>query len=200
MYLLRGRLFILNTVSITVVCKQKQFTDKTTHRQQAKRSVKSISHIIWYINPQILFVDICWGHGMSLTVFSHCDLDLRNQVLKKCTHSWSPLLSMVAVPYLVCRYILGPGESPTVFMSLWPWPLVSVLARSSPEHICIKFEVGIPNLAWGYILVSWHVAYTSARLYQNGHSCNLLINCQVNKVNSPVCPTSMLHRRQKGCA
>ena len=31
-------------------------------------------------------------------------------------------------------------------------------------------------------------------------SCNLLISCQVNKVNSPVCPTSILHGRQKGCA
>ena len=53
-------------------------------------------------------MDICWGHGMSLTVFSHCDLDLRSQVLKRCTHSRSPILFMVAVPYLVSRYILGP--------------------------------------------------------------------------------------------
>ena len=50
---------------------------------------------------------------MSLTVLSHCDLDLRSQVLKKCTHSRLPILFSVAVPYFVCRYILGPGESPT---------------------------------------------------------------------------------------
>ena len=32
---------------------------------------KSMSHIIFHINPQIQFVDICCGHGMSLTVFIH---------------------------------------------------------------------------------------------------------------------------------
>ena len=32
---------------------------------------KSMSHIICHINPQILFVDICCGHGMSLTVIIH---------------------------------------------------------------------------------------------------------------------------------
>ena len=42
------------------------------------------------------FVDICCGHGMSLTVFIHCDLDLRSQFLKKWTHSRSPILFMVA--------------------------------------------------------------------------------------------------------
>ena len=127
--------------------------------------LRACVHIIWHINPQIQCVAISWGHGMSLTVFSHCDLDLRSQVLKKCTHSRSPILFMVAVPYLECRYILGPGESPTGSRSLWPWPQVSVLARSSPEHICIQFEVGIPNLVWGYILGSWHVAYTSGYLW-----------------------------------
>ena len=86
----------------------KLFTDKTTHRQQVKNSVKSMSHIIWHINTQIQFMDICWGHGMSFTVFSHCDLDLRRQFLKKCTHSRSPILLMLAVHYLVFRYILGP--------------------------------------------------------------------------------------------
>ena len=39
----------------------------------------------------------------------------------------------------------------------------------------------------------------TARLHLNGYSCNLLISCQVNKVNSPV-SSSILHRRQKGCA
>ena len=57
---------------------------------------KSMSHIICHINPQIQFVDIFSGHGMSLTVFIHCDLDLRSQFLKKCTHSRSPILFMVA--------------------------------------------------------------------------------------------------------
>ena len=57
---------------------------------------KSMSHIICHINPQIQFVDICCGHGMSLTVFIHCDLDLRSQFLKKCTRSRSPILFMVA--------------------------------------------------------------------------------------------------------
>ena len=46
---------------------------------------KSLPDIICHINPQIQFVDICCGHGMSLTVFIHCDLDLRSQFLKKCT-------------------------------------------------------------------------------------------------------------------
>ena len=32
---------------------------------------KSMSHIICHINPQIHFVDICCGHGMSLSVFIH---------------------------------------------------------------------------------------------------------------------------------
>ena len=57
---------------------------------------KSMSHIICHINPQIQFVDICCGHGISLTVFIHCDLDLRSKFLKKCTHSRSPILFMVA--------------------------------------------------------------------------------------------------------
>ena len=57
---------------------------------------KSMSHIICQINPQIQFVDICWGHEMSLTVFIHSDLDLRSQFWKKCTHSRSPILFMVA--------------------------------------------------------------------------------------------------------
>ena len=57
---------------------------------------KSMSHIICHINPQIQFMDICCGHGMSLTVFIHCDLDLRSQFLKKCTHSRSHILFMVA--------------------------------------------------------------------------------------------------------
>ena len=57
---------------------------------------ESMSHIICHINPQIQFVDICCGHGMSLTVFIHCDLDLRSQFLKKCTQSRSPILFMVA--------------------------------------------------------------------------------------------------------
>ena len=57
---------------------------------------KSMSQIICHINPQIQYVNICCGHGMSLTVFIHCDLDLRSQFLKKCTHSRSPILFMVA--------------------------------------------------------------------------------------------------------
>ena len=36
-----------------------------------------------------------------------------------------------SIPYLVFRYILDPGESPNVSRSLWPWPLVSALARSN---------------------------------------------------------------------
>ena len=67
-----------------------------------------MSPTIWHITPKIQFVDIWWGHGMLLTVFSHRDLDLRSQVLKNCTHSRSPILFMVALSYLVCRYILWP--------------------------------------------------------------------------------------------
>ena len=44
---------------------------------------KSMSHILCHISPQIQFVDICCGHGMSLTVFIHCVLHLRSQFLKK---------------------------------------------------------------------------------------------------------------------
>ena len=43
---------------------------------------KSMSHLICHINPQIQFVDICCGHGMLLTVFINCDLDLTSQFLK----------------------------------------------------------------------------------------------------------------------
>ena len=147
------------------MCKQNQFTDKTTHRQQANHSVKSMSHIIWHINPQIQFVDIQLGSWNA----DHCFQPLwpwsQESALEKCTHSRSLLSLMVAVPYLVCRYILGPGESPTGSRSLWPWLLVSVLKRSSPEHNCIWFEVGISNLVWGYILGSWHVSYTSGPLW-----------------------------------
>ena len=49
-----------------------------------------------HIKPQIQFVDIYCGHGMPLNVFIPCDLDLRSQFLKKCTHSRSPILFMVA--------------------------------------------------------------------------------------------------------
>ena len=39
------------------------------------RSVRTlqehVSYNICHINPQIHFVDICCGHGMSLTVFIH---------------------------------------------------------------------------------------------------------------------------------
>ena len=130
----------------------KQFTDKTTHRQQVKHSVKSMSHIIWHIIPQIQFVDICWCHRMSLIVFSHCDLDLS---WKKWTQSRSPILFMVAVPYLVCRYILGHGDSPTLSRSLWPGPQVSVLARSSPEHICTYYPTVYIQSNCLFFAMSW---------------------------------------------
>ena len=73
----------------------------------------------------------------SLFSSTSCDLDLRSQFLKK-MHT-QPIAYYIydSIPYLLCRYILDPGESPNVSRSLWPWPLVSVLARSSSEHICI---------------------------------------------------------------
>ena len=79
---------------------------------------KSMSHIICNINPQIQFVDICCGHGMSLTVFIHCDFDLRSQFLKKMHPQQIAYFIYGSIPYLVCRYILDPGESPNVSRSL----------------------------------------------------------------------------------
>ena len=79
---------------------------------------KSMSHIICHINPKIQFVDICCGHGMSLTVFIHCDLDLRSQFLKKMHPQQIAYFIYGSIPYLVCRYIFDPGESPNVSRSL----------------------------------------------------------------------------------
>ena len=71
------------------------------------------------INPQIQFVDICCGHGMSLTVFIHCDLDLRSHaVIEKMPPQQIAYFIYGSIPYLVCRYILDPGESQNVSRSL----------------------------------------------------------------------------------
>ena len=85
---------------------------------------KSMSHLIYHINPQIQFVDICCG-------------DLRGQFLKKMYTQQIAYYIYGSITYLVCRYIFDPGESPNVSRSLWPRLLVSVLARSSSEHISI---------------------------------------------------------------
>ena len=79
---------------------------------------KSMSHIKCHINPQIQFVDKCCGHGMSPTVFIHCDLDLRSQFLKKMHPQQIAYFIYGSIPYLVCRYILDPCESPKVSGSL----------------------------------------------------------------------------------
>ena len=101
---------------------------------------KSMPHIICQINPQIQFVDKCWGHGMSLTVFIYCDLDLRSQFLKKCSHSRSPILFMVAfdIKYVDTSWALASHQ-------LFPGHchLVTCFTRSSSEHICVYFKVGI---------------------------------------------------------
>ena len=73
----------------------------------------------------------------SLFSSTSCDLDLRSQFLKKIHPQQIAYFIYWSIPYLLCRYILDPGESTNVSRSLWPWPLVSVLARSSSEHICI---------------------------------------------------------------
>ena len=65
-----------------------------------------------------IIVDICCGHEMSLTVFIHCDLDLRSQFLKKMHPQQIAYFIYGSIPYLVCRYILDPGDSPTVSRSL----------------------------------------------------------------------------------
>ena len=67
------------------------------------------------------------------------------------------ILFEVAIPQLVCGYILGLRNVTYCFRVTVT--LVSVLGKSSPEQICIIFEVGIPNCACGYIMGSWIVAY-----------------------------------------
>ena len=145
------------------MCKQnnspiRQLTDSK------QNIVLRVCLILYDINPQIQFVDIMLG---SWNV-AHCFKPLwpwsQESGLEKMHSQQIAYIIHGKVPYLVCRYILGPGGSSTGSRSLWPWPLVSVLARSSPEHICILFEVGNLNLVWGYILGSWHVAYTSGSL------------------------------------
>ena len=95
------------TVSTTVV----RMGTKTDHFSDNKQNIVLRACLTLYdiLTPKFNFLDKCCGHGMSLTVFSHCDLDLRSQFLKKCIQSRSPILFMAAVPYFVCRYILGPG-------------------------------------------------------------------------------------------
>ena len=70
---------------------------------------KSMSHIICHINPQIQFVDMCCGHWISLTVFIHCDLDLRSQFLKKMHPQQITYLFMVAfhIWYVVTSWTLA---------------------------------------------------------------------------------------------
>ena len=125
-----------------------------------------MSHIIWHINPKFnlwIYIGVMECHSLfsaTVTLISGVRPWKNAPTADRLYYLW-----MVAVPYLVCRYILGPGESPTVSSLLCLWPLVLVLARSSPEHICIQFEVGIPNLVWIYILWSWHAAYTSGSLW-----------------------------------
>ena len=97
---------------------------------------KSMSHIICDINPQIQFVDICWGHGMR-SLFHPLWPWSQESVLEKMHTQQIAYFIYGSISYLACRYIFGPGGSPTVSMSLWPWRLVSVLARSSSGHICI---------------------------------------------------------------
>ena len=91
-----------------VVCKQKRFTDKTTHRQQAKHSVKNMSHIMWHINPKFNLWIYVWVMECHSLFSATVTLISGVRSWKKCTLSRSPILFMVAVPYLVCRYILGP--------------------------------------------------------------------------------------------
>ena len=74
---------------------------------------KSMSHIVCHINPKIEFVDICCGHGMSLIVFIHCDLDLEKMHPQQIAY-----FMYGSIPRLVCRNILDPAESPNVSGSL----------------------------------------------------------------------------------
>ena len=88
------------------MCKQNQFTNKTTHRQQAKHIVKSMSHIIWHINPQIQFVDIClWN-------VSHCFQPL---------WPWSQESGLEKMPLQQIAYIIYGSSS----IHLGPWPVTN---------------------------------------------------------------------------
>ena len=80
------------------------------------RSVRTL-----YIRACLISYAIICGymlcHGMPLTVFIHCDLDLRSQFLKTCTHSRSPILFMVAfhiwfvdTSWTLAIYLLFPGH------------------------------------------------------------------------------------------
>ena len=83
---------------------------------------------------------------------------------------------------------------------IFPWKI------KDRRHLMLIFQ----NLRLLYIkclislmlppTVSSEGVATAYKLHLNGYSCSLLISCQVNKVNSPVCPTSILHHRQKVCA
>ena len=88
----------------------------------------------------ILYAIIC-GYMLWSWNVAHCFHPLwpwsQESVLEKMHPQQIAYFIYGSIPYLVCKYILDPSDSPTVPMSLWPWPLVSVLARSSSEHICI---------------------------------------------------------------
>ena len=88
----------------------------------------------------ILYAIICGYMWWSWNV-AHCFHPLwpwsQESVLEKMHPQQIAYFIYGSIPYLVCRYILDPGDSPTVSRSLWHWPLVLVLARSSSEHICI---------------------------------------------------------------
>ena len=87
---------------------------------------------------------------------------------------------LICIEFTACDKIdIGPWRVTNCFqvtVTLTSGFTVSVPARLSPEHICIWFEVGM----WGYILGSWHVAYTSGSLWHVACTQRCLKQCSLS--------------------
>ena len=101
---------------------------------------KHISDIIWGINPKFGVWLHIWVTECHILFSGHFGIDLWPQFWKNRVQSISPILFEVEIPYLVCGYSLGSRSvaycfGVTVTLSLlWPWPLVSILEKSCPDH------------------------------------------------------------------
>ena len=80
---------------------------------------------------------------------------------RKKIHVWSitPILFEVGIPNSVCGYTLGPGVSCTIFRSLWPWTLASIVKNHVRSISPILFNAGIPSPVCCYTLGSRSITY-----------------------------------------
>ena len=88
----------------------------------------------------------------SVLLLSNCDLELWSQLYKNRVLSISSILYDIELTNLICGWIYWPLCATYCLLALWPWPLATVLDRSSQDNICILCEVEIQNLVCGYIL------------------------------------------------